>query len=145
MKIKSQKNEQLKSKNILLILGIIYTLLTILAVTSYVSNTNNISTTPVTFISVIGSIWWQLLMIIMFVVTYILYTKKPFLGMLVEIALGVSMLINVIISVAVMGLDLLALTIELIYPVVLITHGFLEFMKLRQKNKKNRRKRVSTI
>jgi len=145
MKSKSQKNEQIKSKNILLILGIIYTLLTILAVTSYVSNINNISTTPVTFISILGSMWWQLLMIIMFAVVYVLYNKKTFLGVLLEIALGVSMLINVIISVAVMGLDLLALTIELIYPVVLITHGLLEFMKLKQIKKKNKRKRMSTI
>lgn len=145
MKNKLEKKEQIKSKNILLILGIIYTLLTILAVTSYVSNTNNISTTPVTLISVLGSIWWQLLMIVMFAITYILYTKKPLLGMLVEIALGVSMLINVIISVVVMGLDLLALTIELIYPVVLITHGLLELLKFKQKSKKNKRKRMSTI
>ena len=129
------KDNRLKNKSILLILGTIYTLISILAVISYVSRMNNISTTPVTFGSILGSIWWQILMIVLFVVAYVLYTKKPILGALIEIIMGMSMLAYMVISVAMMGIDILALFIELIYPLVLIFHGLIEFKKITRQSK----------
>lgn len=134
-KEKSKKTNNLKSKNILLILGIVYTLISILAVISYVSRMNTISSTPVTVASVFGAAWWQLLMIVLFAVTYILYTKKPVLGTLLEIIMGIAMLVYIIISVAMMGIDIFALIIELIYPLVLTFHGLMEFKKISKKSK----------
>lgn len=134
-KEKLEKTNNLKSKNILLILGIVYTLISILAVISYVSRMNTISSTPVTVASVFSAAWWQLLMIVLFAVTYILYTKKPVLGTLLEIIMGIAMLVYIIISVAMMGIDIFALIIELIYPLVLTFHGLMEFKKISKKSK----------
>lgn len=140
-KQKTKNKSNLKSKNILLILGVIYTLISILAVVSYVSKMNTISTTPVTIGSVLASVWWQILMITLFAVSYILYTKKPILGILTEILMGLAMLVYIVISVATMGIDFLALIIEIIYPLILVLHGLAEFKKL---NKKAKRKK-STV
>ena len=136
--IKTKKKTNLKSRNVLLVLGIIYTLITILAIITYVSKMNNISTTPVTFGSVLGSAWWQLLMIVLFILTYVLYSKKPLLGTLLEVVMGMAMLVYIIISVATMGIDILALLIELIYPLILVFHGLSEFKKINRKSKKIR-------
>lgn len=133
--VKRKKNK-LKSKNILLILGLIYTLISILAVISYISNMSTISTTPITFNNVLGAVWWQLLMITLFVITYVLYTKKPILATLLEVVMGMAMLVYIVISVATMGVDIFALFVELVYPLVLIFHGLTEFKKLNIKSKR---------
>ena len=132
--LKQSKKHKFENKNILLVLGIIYTLISILAITSYISKMNTISTTPVTFGSVLGATWWQLLMIILFVVTYVLYNKKMFLGVLLEIMMGLAMLVYIVISVVSMGINILALVIELIYPLVLILHGITALKKTNRKN-----------
>ena len=137
----SKRNKKVQSKNVILILGIIYTLITVLAVVSYISKTNSMSTTPVTIGNVMGAVAWQLIMIFLFVVTYLLYTKKTIVGVLLEIVMGMAMLVYIVISVATMGIDLLALIIELIYPLILVFHGLIQFKKI---NKKQRTKK-STI
>lgn len=136
--MKEKKKTKLQSKNILLVLGLIYTLISILAIISYVSKMNAISTTPVTFGSVLSAVWWQILMIALFAVIYILYTKKTILGTLFEVIMGMAMLVYIVISVATMGIDMFALIIELIYPLILIFHGLVEFKKI---NKKSKRKK----
>ena len=141
-KDKDKKNKsKLKSRNILLILGLVYTLITILAVISYVSKTNSMSTTAVTFGNVLSAVWWQILMIVLFAIAYVLYSKKPIFGMLLEMMIGIAMLVYIVISVAMMGIDFLALVIELVYPLILVLHGLTEFKKLSKK--KNTKK--STI
>ena len=129
---------KLKEKNILLVLGVIYTLVTILAVISYVSDMNNISTTPVTLSSVLGAIWWQILMIVLFVVTYFVYNKNRILGSLLEMVMGMAMLVFIVVSVATMGVNILAILIELIYPLILTLHGLLVFVHVKKKGKKKR-------
>lgn len=136
---------KLKSYNIILVLGLVYTLITILAVISYVSKMNSISTTAVTFGIVIGAVWWQILMIILFAICYILYKNKKMFGILLEIIMAMSMLVYIVISVATMGINFLALIIELIYPLILAFHGLAELRKLNKKVKKNRKNRMSTI
>lgn len=136
-KVKKIKNKKLvqSSKNILLILGIIYLLITILATVSYVSRMNNISTTKVTFLNVIGSMWWQIIMIILFATTYIAYGKKEFFGALLELIMGLSMLTNIIVSVIIIGANLFAIIIELIYPLILISHSLAVIKKIKIKIK----------
>ena len=134
-----KKKTKLAGKNVLLILGLVYTLISILAVVSYVSNMNNISTTPVTVGSVLGAVWWQILMIILFAVAYILYTKKTKLGILLEIIMGIAMLVYIIVSIWSMGLDLLAIVIEMIYPVILVSHGLTQLKSLNMKIKRKKR------
>lgn len=134
-KVNKKKNKEKRvnsSKNILLILGVIYFLITILAVISYVSKMNSISTTEVTFMSVLSSIWWQILMIILFVVTYVIYNKNEFLGVLLELVIGLSMLANILVSVILMGANLIAILIELIYPFVLVSHSLLVIKKIKK-------------
>lgn len=143
MKEKKKIKSKLQNKNILLVLGIIYTMITILAVVSYTSRMNSISTTPVTFGSVLGAIWWQLLMIVLFVVTYVLYNKKILFGVLLEIIMGLAMLIYIVVSVVVVGPNLLAILIELIYPLILVFHGLTQLKTLN--NKKKTKTRRSTI
>ena len=132
--IKQTKNN--KKANIILILGVVYTLITILAIISYVSDMNTISTTNIGFMGVIKAIWWQLLMIALFAITYMLYNKKELLGVLLEIIMGLSMLVYIVISVAMMGANLLAILIELIYPLLLIGHGLLVLINLNKTKKK---------
>ena len=129
------KKSKLKNKSIILILGTIYTLISILAVISYVSAMNTISTTPVTLSSIFSAVWWQLLMIILFGVVFILYSKKQILGILLEIIMGISMLVYMLISIWMMGINILALLVELIYPVILTVHGTLELKKLSKTKK----------
>lgn len=121
------------SKNILLVLGLIYFLITILALVSYVSKMNSISTTDVTFMSVLSSIWWQILMIILFAVTYVMYNKKEFMGALLELVMGLSMLANIVVSVILMGANVFAILIELIYPFVLVCHSLLVIKKIKSR------------
>lgn len=130
-----KKNTKLikSSKNILLVLGLIYFLITILALVSYVSKMNNISTTDVTFMSVLSSIWWQILMIILFAVTYVMYNKKEFMGALLELVMGLSMLANIVVSVILMGANIFAILIELIYPFVLVCHSLLVIKKIKSR------------
>ena len=137
-KSNTKNKRRLYSRNILLILGIIYTLITIVALVSYVSKINSMSTTPITIGSVIEDISWQLIMIALFAITYIVYAKKPVLGVLLEIIMGMAMLVYIVISVAIMGINFLALLIELIYPLILISHGLIEFKKLNKKKKTKR-------
>lgn len=125
-----RKPMKLKSKNVVLVLGLIYTLISILAVISYVSRINTISTTPVTVVSVLGSIWWQILMVVLFGVVYVLYSKKPTLGTLLEMIMGIAMIVYIMISVVMIGIDIFALLIELMYPLILIFHGFIEYKKV---------------
>ena len=141
--MKEKKKNKIESKNIVLILGIVYTLITILAIISYVSKMNSISTTPVTFSTVLGAIWWQILMIVLFAITYILYNKKKMFGTLLEIMMGIAMLIYIVISVAQMGINFLALLIELIYPLILVFHGLKELKTVNKKTKIKRKR--STI
>lgn len=134
-KVNKEKNKEKRvnsSKNILLILGVIYFLITILAVVSYVSKMNSISTTEVTFMSVLSSIWWQILMIILFVVTYVIYNKNEFLGVLLELVIGLSMLANILVSVILMGANLIAILIELIYPFILVSHSLLVIKRIKK-------------
>ena len=146
-KLRQAKKTKAKqdSHNIILILGLIYTLITILAVTSYVFKMNSISTTAVTFVAILGDVWWQLLMIILFAVCYILYNRKILFGVLLEIIMAMSMLVYITISVATMGINFLALVIELIYPFVLAIHGLSELKKLNRKSMKKRKNVRSTI
>ena len=139
-----KKKTKFEEKNVLLILGIIYALITILAVVSYVSKMNNISTTPVTVGSVFAAVWWQLLMIVLFAATYILYTKRTNLGILLEIIMGISMLIYILISVWSMGFNFFALIIELIYPLILVNHGLIQLKKTNKKVKEKQKNKKST-
>ncbi len=140
-----KSKNKLKSQNIILVLGLVYTLITILAVISYVSKMNSISTTAVTFGTVIGAVWWQLLMIILFGICYILYSHKKMFGILLEIIMAMSMLVYIVISVATMGINFLALIIELIYPLILAFHGLAELKKLNKKAKNRSKRTMSTI
>ena len=133
--MKKKSKPTLQSKNVLLILGIIYTLITVLAIVSYVSSMHTISTTPITFGSVLGTIWFQIVIIILFGISYLLYMKKPIIGTLLEIIMGLSMLVYIVISVALMGIDIFALIIELVYPLILVFHGLSEFKKLNKRKK----------
>ena len=137
MKNKVERNMKVKTnnKNIVLILGLVYTLISVLAVISYVSRMNTISSTPLTFAAIFSDIWWQMLMIILFVVTYVLYIKKPVLGTILEIIMGMAMLVYMVITIAIIGINAIALLIELIYPLVLIYHGLIEFKKIMKKSK----------
>ena len=141
MKEKIKTKNKLQGRNVVLVLGIVYALISLLAVISYVSKMNTISTTHVTIESVLSAVWWQILMIALFAITYIMYTKKTVFGILLEVVMGMAMLVYIVISVVTMGIDILALMIELVYPLILVFHGLLELKKL---NKKVKRKR-STI
>lgn len=131
-----KNKNRLKPQNIILVLGLVYTLITILAVTSYVSRMKEISTTVVTFGTVMGAVWWQILMIVLFMICYILYNRRKLLGILLEIIMSMSMLVYIVISVATMGINFIALLIELIYPLVLALHGLNELKKLNKQAKK---------
>jgi len=133
--MKNKGKNKINNKNVLLILGLVYTLVSILAVISYISRMNTISTTPVTVASVLGSIWWQILMIVLFIVAYIFYTKKPILGALLETIMGIAMIAYILVSIWMMGIDIFAFIIEMIYPLILICHGLLEVKKITQKSK----------
>lgn len=136
MKKEISNKYSLNPRNVVLVLGVIYTLLTILAITSYISSLNNISTTPVSFSGVLSAIWWQLLMIALFFVTYCLYAKNKVFGSLLEIIMGIAMLVYMIVSIITIGANLFAIMIELIYPLVLVFHGLNSFKKIIKKNKK---------
>ena len=135
-KEKRKNNNRLKVQNIILVLGLVYTLITILATVSYVSSIKDISTTVVTFGTVIGAVWWQILMIVLFTICYILYSKNTLLGIVLELIMAMSMLVYIVISVATMGINFFALLIELIYPLILTYHGLIELKKLNKQSKK---------
>ena len=141
---KKEKNK-LKSYNVILVFGLVYTLITILAVISYISTMANISTTAITFGNVMSAVWWQILMIALFATCYIMYKNKMLLGILIEIIMSMAMLVYIVISVATMGIDLLALMVELIYPLILASHGLIELKKLNKKAKLKRKRIMSTV
>ena len=144
-KERKKANNKLKTPNIILILGLVYTLITILAIISYVSRIKEISTTVVTFGTVIGDVWWQILMIVLFAICYILYKRRHLFGILLEIIMAMSMLVYIVISVATMGINFIALLIELIYPLVLAFHGLMELKKINKQKSKKRKRIMSTI
>ena len=135
-KQKKKKSKTLKAQSVIMILGLVYTLITILAVVSYVSRIEEVSTTVVTFGTVMSAVWWQILMIVLFTVSYILYNRKQMLGILIEIIMAMAMLVYIVISVATMGINFIALLIELIYPLVLALHGLSELKKINIKQRK---------
>ena len=138
LKQKTKNRGKQNRCSIILILGLIYALITILAITSYVSNMNSISTTSVTVGTVLGAVWWQILMIILFAVCYILYNRKILFGILLEIIMAMSMLVYIVVSVATMGINFFALIIELIYPLILTFHGLSELKRFNKMNIKKR-------
>ena len=133
IKRKKTVKTNFQGKNIVLVLGVIYTLISILAIVSYVSKMNSVSNTDVTVASVLNSVWWQILMIVLFATAYVLYTKKQVWGALLEIIMGLAMLVYIVITVAMMGIDIVALIIELVYPLILVFHGLCEFRKTNKK------------
>ena len=144
-KERRKNSNRLKAQSVILVLGLIYTLITILAVISYVSRIKEISTTVVTLGTVMGAVWWQILMIVLFAICYVLYKRRPLFGILLEIIMAMSMLVYIVISVATMGINFLALLIELIYPLVLAFHGLIELKKTNKQAKKKRKNITSTI
>ena len=128
--IRGKIKNKINNKSVVLILGLVYTLITLLAVISYVSRMNTISSTPLTFAAMLSDIWWQILMIILFAVTYVLYIKKTIWGTLLEIIMGMAMLVYMVIGIAIVGINVFALIIELVYPLILVFHGLLEFKKI---------------
>ena len=134
--MKNKTKKKIEPRSVLLILGTIYLMMTILAVISYVSYINKMSTTPVTFGSILGSIWWQIIMIALFFIDYVIYSKKKILGTLIEIVMGIAMLVYMIISIALIGANLFAIIVELIYPLILVLHGLNTFKKYKNENKK---------
>lgn len=133
--INEKTNNKLSGKSVVLILGLVYTLISVIAVISYISRINNISTTSVTFSSIISDIWWQMLMIMLFIVIYVLYAKKTILGAVLEIIMGMAMLVYMVIGIAIVGINIFALIIELVYPLILVFHGLIEFKKISKKSK----------
>ena len=116
--------KNVNQKNVLLIIAVIYTLISILAITSYLSSIARVSTTTYSIGGLLSAMWWQLLMIILLSVAYILYLKKGKLGAFLEIIIGLAMFINVIVSIVLQGANLLAIVLELIFPFALMLHGF---------------------
>ena len=116
----------LKAKNAFIILALVYTLITILAVISLISEQSTIQT--VTGIKRLGAIfkeiWWPLLIICIFVITYMLYNNKQIkkikLAGFLEFVTGVSMLINTVINMISIGNFEFTIIFSFIFPTLLM-------------------------
>jgi uncharacterized protein (DUF697 family) len=71
------------------------------------------------------------------VVTAIVYYKNKVYGAALEISAGLSMVVDVLISVVTTGFDITALLLTLIIPSILIIHSIITFKTIKKENKKS--------
>lgn len=126
-----------KPGNFTLVFAILYIMLIVLGVIGRVSTLRYTSTTEVTFGAVIGEFLMPIIVAALLVVTTIVYYKNKVYGAALEIAIGFSMVVDVLISVITSGFDFLALLLTLIIPSILIVHSIITFKNIKKENKKS--------
>ena len=124
-----------KPSNFTLVFGILYIMLIILSIIGRVSTLEYTSTTEVTFAVVLKEFVVPFITAALFIVTSIMYKKKPVYGVALELGIGFSMVANVFVSVFTVGFDIIALLLTLIIPVIVIVHSILTLKKLKQTEK----------
>ncbi len=126
-----------KPGNFTLIFALTYIMLIIMGVIGRISTLEHTSTTEVTFGAVMGEFTMPLVLAALLVVTAIVYYKNKVYGAALEISAGLSMIVDVLISVVTTGFDIMALLLTLIIPSILIIHSILTFKIIKKENKKS--------
>ena len=126
-----------KPGNFTLIFALAYIMLIIMGVIGRISTLEYTSTTEVTFGAVIGEFTMPLVLASLLVVTAIVYYKNKVYGAALEISAGLSMVVDVLISVVTTGFDITALLLTLIIPSILIIHSIITFKTIKKENKKS--------
>ena len=141
-KIKDKSKKRVSMKvlkkpgNFTLVFTIAYIMLIILSVISRISTLKFTSTTDVTFGAVMGEFILPIIAASLLVVTTLLYNKSRVYGAALEIAVGFALVADVLVSVFTAGFDMLALSLTLIIPSILIIHALIVITSIKKGKKK---------
>lgn len=122
-------------RSIFLVISVIYFLLTVLALVSNIHGINEGSTVTFNSRSIMNIMWWPILIIILLGITYVLYIKKEKLGVMLELIIGLSMLINNLVNMLVSGFDSFVVIFSYIFPTVLIAQALIMLWSYKGKEK----------
>lgn len=126
-----------KPSNFTLVFTMAYIMLIILSIVSRVSTLKYTSTTDVTFGAVMGEFILPIIVCALLVVTTMLYNKSKVYGAALEIAVGFSLVADVLVSVFTAGFDVVALLLTLVIPSILIIHSMLVIKSIKKEKKKS--------
>lgn len=126
-----------KPSNFTLVFTMAYIMLIILSIISRVSTLKYTSTTDVTFGTVMGEFILPIIVCALLVVTTMLYNKSKVYGAALEIAVGFSLVADVLVSVFTAGFDVVALLLTLVIPSILIIHSMLVIKSIKKEKKKS--------
>ncbi|MBR6688910.1 MAG: hypothetical protein IKL68_02715 [Clostridia bacterium] len=126
-----------KPGNFTLVFATAYIMLIILSVIGRISTLKYTSTTEVTFGAVIGEFLMPIIVAALLIVTTIIYYKNRVYGAALEMSVGLSMVVDVLISVFTSGFDFLALLLTLIIPSTLIVHSIITLKAIKKEKKKS--------
>ncbi len=126
-----------KPSNFTLVFTMAYIMLIILSVISRISTLKYTSTTDVTFGAVMGEFILPIIVCALLVVTTMLYNKSKVYGAALELAVGFSLVADVLVSVFTAGFDIVALLLTLVIPSILIIHALIIIMSIKKSKKKS--------
>jgi Na+/H+ antiporter NhaC len=125
-----------KPENFTLVFAVLYIMLIIMSLIGRVSTLKYTSTTEVTFGTVLGEFTMPFIVVALLIVTTVVYYKNKVYGATLEIAVGLSMVMDILVSVFSSGFDILALLLTLVLPCILIIHSIITLMNIKKENKK---------
>ena len=126
-----------KPENFVLIFTLLYIMLLIVGIIERVSVLEHTSTTGVGLLVILKEFGYSFVITILLMISYMLYLKNKMYGVVLEAAVAFSMLIDIVISVAVVGFDFIALIAALVLPMILMIHAVLTISKMKKKTKKS--------
>ena len=128
-----EKSKSIKRPyNTVMLFAIIYTLMVIISMIERISILKNISTTNISFVVVTKEFCFPIVVIILLFITSIVYRKKLIYGVAIEMAVGSSMILNIITSVILVGFELGALIGTLIIPLIILAHAIIMLMQIKK-------------
>ncbi|MBR5227266.1 MAG: hypothetical protein IKV94_01330 [Clostridia bacterium] len=134
-----------KAKSFTIILGLIYLIITILATVSAFGDISNNSSTEAGIGTIFSLIWFQLVIVVAFLVVFLVYNIKGRLGILFELILGIALFLNVVINMLLASNFTAIALLNFVIPLVVLVHSFLILLKIYKANRKIKLKELFGI
>jgi len=123
----------------ILSVGIIYLTISILALISvFTINTNVDLGLPATIENVLKLAWYPFLVAVLFVMTFLIYSKNKTLGAFLEIMLGIIFIINAVQNNVIGNFSFFSLMIYAMLPFIFVTQGISVIVNKQTKRSKKK-------
>lgn len=133
------------AKKVVAIFATIYTIITILATISVCGDIKNNSTTELGLFNILSLVWFQIVVILFFLITMYIYNKKGNVGVIFELILGVALLVNVIVNILISEFVGALVLLNFVFPVLILLHALKVVISLYRQNHGDHIKKIFEI